>query len=279
MNSELRTVTLPNGRAVPALGQGTWHIGEVEKQRAAEIDALRLGIDLGMTLIDTAEMYGDGEAEKVVGEAISGRRGEVYLVSKVYPHNASRKGAIASCERSLRRLRTDYLDLYLLHWRGSIPLEETLSAFHDLRRTGKIRDFGVSNFDKPDMEQIMEIPGGERTRTDQVLYNLQHRGIEWDLLPWCRERQIPVMAYSPIGQGRLLTSLGPFSEQRGLTPAQAALAWVLCQEEIIAIPKASNSQHVSENRAAADVVLSAEDQAELDRLYPKPTGRTSLEML
>lgn len=254
-------------------------MGEIEKRRGAEIEALRLGIDLGMTLIDTAEMYADGEAEKVVGEAISGRRGDVYLVSKVYPHNASRKGAVAACERSLRRLKTDYLDLYLLHWRGSIPLEETLSAFGDLQRTGKIRDFGVSNFEKSDMEQIIEGPGGERTATNQVLYNLQRRGIEWDLLPWCRRRRIPVMAYSPIEQGRLLASLRPFSERRGLAPAQVALAWVLCQEGVIAIPKASNIQHVSENRAAVDIVLSAEDLAELDDLYPRPTRKTPLEML
>jgi diketogulonate reductase-like aldo/keto reductase len=264
---------------MPILGQGTWHMGEVAKERGPEINALRLGLDLGMTLIDTAEMYGDGEAEKVVGEAISGRRADVYLVSKVYPHNASRKSGVAACERSLRRLKTDYLDLYLLHWRGSIPLEETLSAFEDLRRTGKIRDFGVSNFDKSDMEQITEIPGGERTATNQVLYNLQRRGIERDLLPWCRQRRIPVMAYSPIEQGRLLASLRPFSERRGLTPAQVALAWVLQQERVIAIPKASNIQHVSENRSAVDVVLSEEDLAELDALYPRPAKKTPLEML
>jgi len=204
MNTDLRTVDLPNGKRFPVLGQGTWHMGEAEKRRGTEIEALRLGIELGMTLIDTAEMYADGEAEKVVGEAISGRRSDVYLVSKVYPHNASRKGAVAACERSLRRLKTDYLDLYLLHWRGAIPLEETLSAFGDLQRTGKIRDFGVSNFEKSDMEQILEEPGGERTATNQVLYNLQRRGIEWDLLPWCRQRRIPVMAYSPIEQGPCL---------------------------------------------------------------------------
>jgi diketogulonate reductase-like aldo/keto reductase len=238
-----------------------------------------LGLDLGMTLIDTAEMYSDGEAEKIVGQAISGRRADVHLVSKVYPHNASRKGAVAACERSLRRLKTDYLDLYLLHWRGSIPLQETLSAFEDLRRTGKIRNFGVSNFDKSDMEQIMELPGGDGTATNQVQYNLQRRGIEWDLLPWCRQRRIPIMAYSPIEQGRLLTSLRPFAERRGLSPAQVALAWVLSQEGIIAIPKASNVQHVSENRAAAEIVLSEEDLTELDALYPRPARKVPLEML
>ena len=254
-------------------------MGEVEKQRITEVRALQLGIDLGMTLIDTAEMYADGGAEQVVGEAISGRRGDVYLVSKVYPHNAGRKGAFLACERSLQRLKTDHLDLYLLHWRGSVPLEETLSAFEDLRRAGKIRDFGVSNFDKSDMEQITTIGGGENIATNQVLYNLQRRGIERDLLPWCRQRGIPVMAYSPIEQGRLLAPLRTFAERRSLTAAQVALAWVLRQEGVIAIPKAGNIQHVSENRAAADVVLSAQELAELDKLYPRPTKKTSLEML
>ena len=279
MSSALHTLTFPDGSVVPALGQGTWHIGEVEKQRAAEIKALQFGLDLGMTLIDTAEMYGDGGAEKVVGQAISGRRSEVYLVSKVYPDNASRKGAVAACERSLGRLKTDYLDLYLLHWRGSIPLEETVAAFEDLRRTGKIRNFGVSNFDKSDMEQIMDLSGGDETATNQVLYNLQRRGIEWDLLPWCRQRRIPVMAYSPIEQGRLLASLRPFGERRGLSPARVALAWVLCQEGIIAIPKATDVQHVSENRSAAEIVLSEEDLRELDALYPRPVRKGPLEML
>jgi diketogulonate reductase-like aldo/keto reductase len=279
MDSNLRTVALPNGKAVPVLGQGTWHMGEVEREREAEIGALRLGIDLGMTLIDTAEMYADGEAEKIVGEAISGRRGQVYLVSKVYPHNASRKGAITACERSLRRLKTDYLDLYLLHWRGSIPLEETLSAFEELRRTGKIRDFGVSNFDRSDMEELMATSGGENTATNQVLYNLRRRGIERDLLPWCRQRGIPIMAYSPIEQGHQFPQLRAFSEGRGLTPAQVALAWVLGQEGVIAIPKAKKLQHVSENRAAADVGFTAQELAELDKLYPRPTEKTPLEML
>jgi diketogulonate reductase-like aldo/keto reductase len=279
MSAALLTVTFPSGSVVPVLGQGTWHMGEVEKEGATEIKALQLGLDLGMTLIDTAEMYGDGGAEKVVGQAISGRRANVYLVSKVYPHNASKKGAVAACERSLRRLKTDYLDLYLLHWRGSIPLEETLSAFEDLRQTGKIRDFGVSNFDKSDMEQLMELSGGARTATNQVLYNLQRRGIEWDLLPWCRRQGIPVMAYSPIEQGRLLASLGPFAEQRGLSPAQVALAWVLNQKGVIAVPKASNIKHVSENRSAAEVVFSEEDLVELDSVYPRPARKMPLEML
>jgi diketogulonate reductase-like aldo/keto reductase len=279
MDSNLRTVALPNGKTVPVLGQGTWHMGEAEQERDAEIGALRLGIDLGMTLVDTAEMYAGGEAEKIVGEAISGRRGQVYLGSKVYPHNASRKGAITACERSLRRLKTDYLDLYLLHWRGSIPLGETLAAFEELRRTGKIRDFGVSNFDRSDMEQLTAASGGENTATNQALYNLRRRGIEWDLLPWCRQRGIPIMAYSPIEQGHQFPQLRAFSERRGLTPAQVALAWVLGQEGVVAIPKARKLQHVSENRAAVDVVFTAQELAELDKLYPRPTGKTPLEML
>jgi len=279
MNAELQTLNLPSGQAVPILGQGTWHMGEVTEHRKGEVSALRLGIDLGMTVIDTAEMYADGGAEEVVGEAISGQRDHVFLVSKVYPHNASREGARAACERSLQRLRTDYLDLYLLHWRGSIPLPETLAAFEELQRAGKIRDFGVSNFDQLDLEQITALRGGEKIVTDQVLYNLRRRGIEWDLLPWCRRRGVPVMAYSPIEQGRLLHALSPFAKRRNLSPAQVALAWVLCQPGVIAIPKASASRHVSENRAAADIVLSEQELSELDGLYPSPSGQTPLQML
>jgi diketogulonate reductase-like aldo/keto reductase len=254
-------------------------MGEAEKERRAEINALSLGIDLGTTLIDTAEMYADGGAEEVVGEAISGRRGDVYLVSKVYPHNATRRGAVTACERSLKRLKVDYLDLYLLHWRGSVPLEETLAAFADLQKGGKVRDFGVSNFDESDMEEVTAMAGGEKIVMNQVLYNLRRRGIELDLLPWCRRHGVPVMAYSPIEQGRLLAPLRAFSDRRNLTPAQVALAWVLHQQSVIAIPKASNIQHVLENRAAADVVLSAQELAELDSLYPQPSKKTSLEML
>jgi diketogulonate reductase-like aldo/keto reductase len=279
MGSELRTLTLPSGRAVPVLGQGTWHMGEAIPKRRAEIEALRSGIDLGMTLIDTAEMYADGGAEEVVGEAISGRRAQVYLVSKVYPHNASRRGTVSACERSLKRLRTDYLDLYLLHWRGSIALEETLAAFEDLRRTGKIRDFGVSNFGERDMEEAAMLNGGGKIATNQVLYNLRRRGIELDLLPWCRQRRIPVMAYSPIEQGRLLSSLRSMGERLNVTPARLALAWVLSQGGIIAIPKSSDTRHVAENRASADVVLPASELEELDRLFPRPSRKTPLEML
>jgi diketogulonate reductase-like aldo/keto reductase len=264
---------------MPILGQGTWHMGETSGHRRAEIEALQAGIDLGMNLIDTAEMYANGEAEKVVAEAISGRREEVYLVSKVYPHNATRRGVVAACERSLKRLQTGCLDLYLLHWRGSIPLEETFAGFEDLLRTGKIHDFGVSNFGKSDMEEIGALSGGEKVAVDQVLYNLQRRGIEVDLLPWCRQHAIPIMAYSPIEQGRLLASLRPMTQQLNLTAAQLALAWVLSHEGILAIPKASDVRHVTENRAAADITLSPDTLAELGRMFPGPKKKTPLEML
>lgn len=278
LKSTLRTLRLPSGKLIPVLGQGTWMMGEDGANRQAEIAALRLGLDLGMTLIDTAEMYGEGGAEEVIGEAISGRREQVFLVSKVYPHNASRRGAVAACERSLKRLKTDYLDLYLLHWRGSVSLRETLEAFQSLKRTGKIIDYGVSNFDKEDMEQALDLPGGNEIVTDQVLYNLKHRGIEWDLVPWCRERDIPIMAYSPIQQGKLLNNprLRQIASRHGATPAQLALAWVLGQDGVVAIPKSSNEAHVRENRSALDLRLTDEDLAELDRFFPPPRKKLRL---
>ena len=264
---------------MPVLGQGTWGMGENQTSRNAEIAALRLGLDLEMTLIDTAEMYGNGGAEEVVAEAVAGRRSEVFLVSKVYPHNATRRGTVQACERTLRRLKTDYLDLYLLHWRGSIPLDETLGAFQALKQSGKILGYGVSNFDQRDMEWAYAEPGGSQIATDQVLYNLARRGIEWDLLPWCRSRKIPVMAYSPIEQGRPLDRLHSIASGLGATPVQVALAWLLRQEGIVLIPKAANKVHVRENRAALNVVLKDEDLAELDRLFPPPKRKVSLEML
>ena len=276
---DMRTLALPSGKIVSILGQGTWKIGESPGKRATEITALKLGIDLGMTLIDTAEMYGQGGSEEVIGEAIEGRRAEVFLVSKVYPHNADRKGAIAACERSLRRLKTDYLDLYLLHWRGSVPLAETFAAFESLKESGKIRDYGVSNFDRDDMEEAASLPGGEGIVTNQVLYNLIRRGIEWDLLPWCRERAIPIMAYSPVEQGRLPGKLEPLARRRGVSPAQVALAWLLRQEGLIVIPKASNPGHVRENRAAWDLALTERELVELDRLFPPPRNKRGLEIL
>jgi diketogulonate reductase-like aldo/keto reductase len=277
----MRYLPLPSGDELPVLGQGTWGMGERHSDRAAEVAALRHGLDLGIGLIDTAEMYGDGGAEEVVGEAISGRRDEVFLVSKVLPHNASARGTVKACERSLRRLAADHLDLYLLHWRGSTPLEETLEAFERLRDSGRIRHFGVSNFDIGDMRELWALEAGRRAETDQVLYNLTRRGIEYDLLPWCRERGLPVMAYSPIEQGRLLTHtvLRRVAERHDATPAQIAIAWVLRQDGVCAIPKASTPEHVDENRAALDIRLSADDLAELDAAFPPPAKAKPLEIL
>lgn len=245
-----------------------------------ELAALRLGLDLGMTLIDTAEMYADGAAEELVGEAIAGRRDEVFLVSKVLPQHASRRGTIGACARSLRRLRTDRLDLYLLHWRESVALDETVDAFRTLMREGKIRHWGVSNLDIDDMQELIELGGGE-VATDQVLYNLSRRGIEYDLLPWCRERRIPIMAYSPIEQGRLLDhpTLGVIAEKHGATPAQVALAWVLRHRSVAAIPKAGTREHVRANRAALEIRLDRDDLAMLDEAFPPPVRKRPLEVL
>jgi diketogulonate reductase-like aldo/keto reductase len=256
-------------------------MAERKHTRAEEIAALRLGLNLGMTLIDTAEMYANGRAEELVGEAIAGRRPEVFLVSKVLPSNATREGTIAACERSLRRLRTDWLDLYLYHWRGSTPLADTLEGFMTLVRDGKIRSWGVSNFDLSDTEELVSLPGGAAVTTDQVLYNLTRRGIEYDLLPWCRARNIPIMAYSPIEQGRLLGQavLREVAARHGATPAQVALAWLLQQPAVILIPKASTPEHVRENRAALAVRLTKSDVAELDRAFPPPRRKKPLEML
>jgi diketogulonate reductase-like aldo/keto reductase len=277
----MKTVALPSGERVPALGQGTWRFGESRSSRAEEIATLRLGLDLGLTLIDTAEMYGDGRSEELIGEALGNRRDEAFLVSKVYPHNASRRGAVEACERSLRRLRTDRIDLYLLHWRGSVPLAETMAAFVALQLAGKIRHYGVSNLDLDDMEELWSVPGGSAVATDQVLYNLSRRGIEWGLLPWLRERRVPIMAYSPIEQARLLEhpKLVAFAEQHGLTPAQAALAWLLVHDDVIVIPKTANRERLKENAAALAHTLSEAQRAELDRLFPPPTGPSQLEML
>jgi diketogulonate reductase-like aldo/keto reductase len=277
----MRHLSLPDGEKVPVLGLGTWGMGEAGTRGADVVAALRLGLDLGMTLIDTAEMYGEGGAEEVVGKAIAGRRDAVFLVSKLYPHNASRQGAVAACERSLKRLGTDHLDLYLLHWRGSVPLAETLETFGTLQRQGKIRHYGVSNFDLTDMEELWRLAGGDAIATNQVLHNLSRRGIEWALLPWLRRRRVPVMAYSPIEQGRLLTkrALVAIAKRRGVSPAQIALAWLLHQPGLIAIPKAGRAEHVRENRAALDLALSPADLAELETAFPPPKGPTTLEML
>jgi diketogulonate reductase-like aldo/keto reductase len=277
----MKSVALPAGAPVPALGIGTWRYGDDRAKRADEIATLRLALDLGVTLIDTAEMYGEGRSEELIGEAIADRRDEAFLVSKVYPHNATRKGAIAACERSLRRLRTDVLDLYLLHWRGSVPLAETLDAFTALREAGKIRFFGVSNLDRDDMQELWELPGGRNVETNQLLYNLSRRGIEWELLPWLRERKIPVMAYSPIEQARLVENrkLIDFAHRHGMTPAQAALAWLLAQDDIIVIPKTSDPGRLRENVGTLEHPLSKQQLAELDRLFPPPSSAGPLEML
>ena len=277
----MKTVKLPSGEQVSALGLGTWHVGDDPRRKKDEIAALQAGIDLGATLIDTAEMYGEGKAEALVGEAIAGRRDSVFLVSKVYPHNATRKGAIAACERSLKRLNTDRIDLYLLHWRGDVPFAETLDAFTRLQESGKIRHFGVSNLDLGDMEELWSTPGGEGVQTNQLLYNLTRRGIEWDVLPWLRERNVPVMAYSPIEQSRLLRDrkLIDFARANDMSAAQAALAWVLADDDIIAIPKSASVERVKENVAAAGIVLTDAQRSELERLFPKPKVPGPLEML
>jgi diketogulonate reductase-like aldo/keto reductase len=274
-------LSLPSGEAIPRLGLGTWKMGEDRRQRAAEVAALRLGLDLGLGLIDTAEMYGSGGAEAVVAEAVAGRRDGVFLVSKVLPQNASRQGTIAACERSLKRLATDRIDLYLLHWRGGPALGETLAGLLALQQAGKIRHWGVSNFDAGDMAELDALPGGGAVATNQVLYNLTRRGIEHELLPWCRARRIPIMAYSPVEQGRLLghKALAAVAGRHGASPAQVALAWLLAQPGVMAIPKAVDPAHVRDNRAALDLGLSPDDLAELDRAFPAPGRPTALEML
>jgi diketogulonate reductase-like aldo/keto reductase len=277
----MQTVTLPSGERVPALSQGAWRMGENQAARAEEIATLRLGLDLGLTLIDTAEMYGEGRAEELIGEVIEGRREEVFLTSKVYPHNASREGAVAACERSLKRLRTDYIDLYLLHWRGRVPLTETMEGFMGLHQAGKIRYYGVSNFDRADMQELWSVPGGSGIAANQLLYNLTRRGIEHGLVPWLREQHVPIMAYSPIEQARLIRNptLVDFAQANGMTPAQAALAWLLSHEDVIAIPKTSRRERLKENVGALDHHLTAAQLEELDRLFPPPTRPDRLEML
>ena len=277
----MRTLKLPDGETIPVLGQGTWGMGESPGRRATEVAALRHGLALGLTLIDTAEMYGEGGAEEVVGDAIAGCRDQTYVVSKVYPHNASARGTVAACERSLGRLRTDRIDLYLLHWRGAHPLAETVAAFERLRRDGKIRHWGVSNLDAAEMVELAGVPDGQRCATDQVLYNPSRRGVEWDLLPWCRERGIPMMAYSPIEQGRLPTggALGEIGRSRGCGPFEVALAWVLAQPGVIAIPKASKPEHVDANVRTLELALTADELAAIDRQFPPPRRKQALAML
>ncbi len=279
--SPTRAVTLPDGATASALGLGTWYLGEDPGSTDVQLDALRAGIDLGLTLVDTAEMYGGGAAEEFVGRAIAGRRDDVYLVSKVLPHHATREGTVEACERSLRRLRTDRLDLYLLHWRGRVPVEETVAALELLASRGLIRSWGVSNFDVADLEQLVGLPGGDRVQTDQVLYNLARRGPEYDLIPWCRGRHMPLMAYSPVDHGRLLQhrALRELAAEKGVTPAQLAIAWVLRRPDVCAVAKASTRAHVVENRAALDITFGQGELDRLDRLFPPPSGKVPLDVL
>ena len=276
----MKTVTLPAGEKVAALGQGTWNMGDSPATRADEIAALRRGIDLGLTLLDTAEMYGDGRAEQLIAEAIVGRRDDVFIVSKVLPGNASRRGTVTACERSLKNLHTDRIDLYLLHWNGGVPFAETLEALTTLQRAGKIRQYGVSNLDLAECKDWWAA-GGDATATNQLLYNLSRRGIEWDLLPWLHARGVPVMAYSPLEQARLLKNakFAALAKASGITPAQLALAWLLARDEMIVIPKASTTARVEENAAARDITLSAAQIAELNKIFPPPKGARPLEML
>jgi diketogulonate reductase-like aldo/keto reductase len=279
--TQQHTVTFPSGDVVPALGLGTWHMGENRRRHSDEVAAVRLALDLGISVIDTAEMYGDGAAELVIGEAVAGRRKEAFLVSKVLPTHARYDMTLVACAASLGRLRTDYLDLYLLHWRGSTPLRETIDAFTHLVDTGQIKQWGVSNFAMSDMKDLLATPGGSAVSCNQVLYNLSRRGIEFDLLPWCRDHGIPIMAYSPVEQGRLLSNktVRRVAGRHNATPAQICLAWVLRQEGVIAIPKAGIPEHVREDYDALDVRLTSEDLHELDEAFPPPREPQPLEMI
>ena len=279
----MRTVALPGGETVPALGQGTWYMGERRGEAAKEADALRLGVDLGMTLLDTAEMYASGGAEQVVAQAVRGIRDRVFIVSKVLPQNASRAGTVTACERSLKRLATDRIDLYLLHWRGGHPLSETVAGLQALKAAGKIRYWGVSNLDTADMEELIGVPGGSGCAANQVLYHPDSRGIEFDLLPWCADHAVPVMAYSPLGHHvrRLLGSsaLQAVAARHGATPAQIAIAWGMRSGNVISIPKAADLVHVRENAAAGEITLTAEDLAAIDAVHRPPSRKVGLDLL
>jgi diketogulonate reductase-like aldo/keto reductase len=277
----MRTATLNTGETVPRLGIGTWHMGERNGNRAGEAKAIRAALDLGITLIDTAEMYGEGGAEEVIAEATAGRRDGLFIVSKVYPHNASRAGTVAACERSLRRLKTDRIDLYLLHWRGSNPLPETVAGFEKLKGDGKIRHWGVSNFDIDDMEELRQVTGDKACASNQVLYHLGSRGIDHDLVADCAENKVMIMAYTPLGQGAILRNpaVVKVASKHGVAPAAVAIAWTMRHPHVVSIPKASNLAHVAENFKAADLELDATDLAELDKAFPPPKGKKPLGML
>jgi diketogulonate reductase-like aldo/keto reductase len=281
MPSQIPTVTLPTGEKIPAFGQGTWEMGESPGARKAEIAALRRGVELGMTLIDTAEMYGDGDSEKLIAQALKDRRDELFIVSKVYPHNGSESGVKAACERSLKRLQTDRIDLYLLHWRGGEHLEGVIAGFEQLKADGKIRHWGVSNFDTDDMAELFALDGGDACATNQILYNVARRGPEFDLLPWMRERKMPAMAYSPVDHARLpgKSILNDIARAHGASVFQVALAWVLQQPEVIAIPKAASVEHVEDNAAALHLQLSSDELKQIDAHFKPPKSKRSLEML
>jgi len=274
-------VTLPSGESIPSMGLGTWHMGERIGNPKTEVDALVRGLDLGAALIDTAEMYARGGAERVVGSAIKGRRDEVFIVSKILPHNASFDGTIRACENSLQRMEIESIDLYLLHWPGNHPLEYTVSAFEQLKTDGKIRHWGVSNFDTSDMQELYGIPEGKNCQINQVLYNLSRRGIEWDLLPWCRSMGLPIMAYSPIEQGRLLENkkLKALASEIGVSAAQLSIAWSIRNNDIITIPKASNLEHVRQNIEAWTIKLEIAILDELDKLFKPPVRKKGLDVL
>jgi len=282
----MKTIQFHGESALPAIGQGTWYMGENAALRSQEVGALQAGLDLGLKVIDTAEMYAEGAAEEVVGEALRGRRDQAWLVSKVYPWNAGEVDAIEACERSLRRLQTDYLDLYLLHWRGNVPLEETIRAMESLQQQGKIRHWGVSNFDHDDMLELWQEPGGKSCLTNQVLYHLASRGIEYDLLPQCQQREMPIMAYCPLAQaGRLRQALfddahlQQIAQQKGISVAQVLLAWVIRQQGVLAIPKASSVSHVQQNAAALSINLTNEELSIIDRAFPAPQSKTALDVV
>lgn len=281
MHDPIPTTTLINGRSVPVLGQGTWRMGDERSRAADEVRSLQAGLDLGMTLIDTAEMYGNGASEAIVGQAVKGRRDEAFIVSKVLPSNASRDGTEAACERSLKHLGIDHIDLYLLHWRGGYPLAETVAAFEALKRAGKIGAWGVSNFDVDDMEELLAVPDGRHVAANQVLYNLSRRGIEYDLLPWCQSRGVAVMAYSPLDEGRLLRNadLVHIAKAHQATPAQIALAFLKTQPGVISIPKTASPARAGENRDAMDIHLTGENLVALDAAFPPPKRKRSLEMI
>ncbi|OCP17678.1 MULTISPECIES: aldo/keto reductase [unclassified Ensifer] len=281
MHDPIPTTTLPDGRSVPVLGQGTWRMGDERSRAADEVKSLQAGLDLGMTLIDTAEMYGNGASEHIVGEAVRGRRDDAFIVSKVLPSNASRIGTEAACERSLKHLGIDHIDLYLLHWRGGYPLAETVAAFEALKKAGKIGAWGVSNFDVDDMEELLAVPGGRHVAANQVLYNLCRRGIEYDLLPWCQKRGVAIMAYSPLDEGRLLRNpdLVHIAKAHQATPAQIALAFLKTRPGVISIPKTGSATRARENRDAMDIHLTPENLTALDNAFPPPKRKRSLEMI